>query len=118
MADKIANIEVVQLEGDIHIDAALVPDSVYVTGYNPAAKSEELIIHFQRKRNGGGDIKRIVISKRGAAVITFENPEGKMLMVNCSVLSSYLEDSNLVSKNCGYERSMFNLWRYLSQSGS
>lgn len=102
MAGKMANTEgtsgtpVVQVEGDIFIDPALVSCSVYVTGYKSTARSEDLIIHFQRTKNGGGDIESIVISKRGAAVITFDNPEGKMFMVTC-VLSVYLEDSSLVS---------------------
>lgn len=73
---------VVRVEGDIHIDPALVSCSVYVTGYKSTTKSEDLIIHFQRSRNGGGDIDSIVISKQGAAVITFDSPEGKMFMVN------------------------------------
>lgn len=87
MAEKMENTKgtsgtsVVQVEGDIHIDAALVSHSVYVTGYKSTAKSEDLIIHFQRTKNGGGDIEGIVMSKQGAAVITFDNPEGKMFMV-------------------------------------
>ena len=72
---------VVEVESDIRIDAALVPCSVFVTGYKPTTKWEDLIIHFQRARNGGGDIDNIAISKQGAAVITFDKPEGKMLMV-------------------------------------
>jgi len=88
MAENMANRErtagpsVVQVEGDIHIDPTLVFRSVYVTGFQPTTKSEDLIIHFQRSRNGGGDIDNIVVSKLGAAVITFDSPEGKMFMVN------------------------------------
>ena len=87
MAEKMENGEgtsgtsVAEVEGDIHVDPALVSHSVYVTGYKSTAKSEDLIIHFQRTKNGGGDINSIVISKRGAAVITFDSPEGKMFMV-------------------------------------
>ena len=88
MAEKMANaVEtagtlVVQVEGDIHIDPVLVSRSVYVTGFQPTTTWESLMIHFQRERNGGGDIDSIVISRRGAAVITFSNPEGKMFMVS------------------------------------
>lgn len=88
MAEEMANAEgtagslVFQVEDDIHIDSALVSRSVYVTGFQPTTKSENLVIHFQRTRNGGGDIDNIVISKRGAAVITFDSPEGKMFMAN------------------------------------
>lgn len=87
MAEKMENTEgtsgtsVAQVEGDIHIDPALVSHSVYVTGYKSTAKSEDLVIHFQRTKNGGGDIEGIVMSKQGTAVITFDNPEGKMFMV-------------------------------------
>ena len=87
MAEKMENAEgtsgtsVAEVEGDIHIDPALVSRSVYVTGFKSTAKSENLIIHFQRTKNGGGDIDSIIISKRGAAVITFDNPEGKLFMV-------------------------------------
>jgi len=73
---------VVELESDIRIDAALVPRSVFVTGYKPTTTWQDLVIHFQRMRHGGGDIDSIVMSKQGAAVITFDSPEGNMLMVN------------------------------------
>lgn len=89
MAEKMANVEagyasVVQVEGDIHIDATSVSRSVYVTGYRPTTTWEDLVIHFQRKRNGGGEIDNIVISKPEAAhaVITFERPEGKMFILD------------------------------------
>ena len=88
MAEKMANGEgtpgssVFQVEGDIHIDPVLVSRSVYITGFRPTTKSEDLLIHFQRSRNGGGDIDGIVISKRGAAVITFDSPEGKMFILD------------------------------------
>ena len=85
--DKMANAKgtaasVVQVEGDIYIDPVLVSHSVYVTGFKPTTEWTDLIIHFQRTRNGGGDIERMVISKRGAAVITFDSPEGKMFKVD------------------------------------
>jgi len=70
------------VEGDIHIDPPLVSRSVYVRGFQPTATLQSLLIHFQRAKNGGGEIEDIVISERGAAKITFENPEGKMFMVN------------------------------------
>ena len=93
-AGKTAGSSVVEVEGDIDIDRSQVSRSVYVTGYKPTTKSEDLIIHFQRTRNGGGDIDSIVISKRGVAVITFDDPEGKMIISN-QCLSTYLEDSNI-----------------------
>ena len=84
MAEKIANTGqtagpvVVGREDDTHIDPTRASHSIYVTGFPATTKSEDLIIHFQRKKNGGGDIGSITISKPGAAVITFDSPEGKM----------------------------------------
>lgn len=82
MAEKITNEEgsagtvVSRLEDDIHIDPTSVSRSIFVTGFLATPKPEEVIIHFQRKKNGGGEIDSIIISKRGAAAITFDNPEG------------------------------------------
>ena len=52
--------------------------SVLVTGFQASTTPEDLIIHFQRKRNGGGDIESIAVSKRGIAVITFDKREGEI----------------------------------------
>ena len=90
---------VVEVESDIRIDAALVPSSVFVTGYEPSTKWEDLVIHFQRTRNGGGDIGSIVVSKQGVSVISFDRSEGKMLMVISSQFK--LKDCNLLSEHYG-----------------
>lgn len=109
MADKLENMYtgIVEVEGDIHIDPALVSRSVYITGYKPTTKSHDLVIHFQRCKNGGGDIDTIVISKRGAAVITFDNPEGKMFMVHSCFRFIFRKLKPLIA-TLRYERSMFN----------
>ncbi len=97
MAEKLTNGEgssgtvVSRVEDDIHVDPTSVSRSIYVTGFHATAKAEELIIHFQKKKNGGGDIDSIIISKRGAAVITFDNPEGKIFMADW--LSKYKEET-------------------------
>ena len=71
------------VEDDINIDPTLVSRSVYVTGFQPTATWENLMTHFNRVRNGGGDIDSIVVSReREAAVITFYSLEGKLCMVN------------------------------------
>ena len=76
--ERTAGTEVIRVEGDIQIDATSVSRSIFVTGFQATTKPDKLIIYFQRKKNGGGDITSITVSKRGTAVITFENPEGKM----------------------------------------
>ena len=88
MAEKIPGVKrtagtvVVQVENGIEIDTTSVSRSIYVTGFEATTKPDDLIIYFQRKKNGGGDINSIIVSKRGAAVITFEDPEGKMNMID------------------------------------
>ncbi len=83
MAAKISYIPLgIQKEDDIYIDPTNVSRSIYVTGFRATTKSEDLIIHFQKKKNGGSDIDSIIISKRGAAAITFDNPEGKIFMAD------------------------------------
>ena len=52
--------------------------TIHVTGFQASTTPEDLIIHFQRKKNGGGDIESIAVSKRGNAVITFDKPEGEI----------------------------------------
>ena len=70
-------------EDDFLIDPPKsAPCSIYVTGFQAATTSEDLIIHFQKKRNGGDDVDSIVMSKHRAAVITFKSPEGKMFVAN------------------------------------
>ena len=80
MAEKVTYIlPVIQEEDNIHIDPASVSCTIYVTGFQAGTKPEELIIHFQRRKNGGGDIVGIVISSwQRAAAITFDSPEGKI----------------------------------------
>lgn len=75
---KIAGSVVLQVEGDIsEIDWTSISRSVIVSGFPAHTKLEDLIIHFQRRKNGGGDIEKIILSKKGTAVITFDEPEGE-----------------------------------------
>lgn len=75
---KIAGSVVVRVEGNIsEIDWTSISRSVIVTGFPAHTKSEDLIIHFQRQKNGGGDIEKIILSKKRTAVITFDEPEGE-----------------------------------------
>ena len=72
---------VIRKEEDIcigDIDTASISRSVFVTGFRPATKPADYIIHFQRNKNGGGDIDRIIVSKKGTAVITYDDPKGEM----------------------------------------
>ena len=75
---SVSIITVKELSGNV--DPKFMPRSVVVTEFKSSTTSEQLIIHFQRKQNGGGDVERITrSSKRQAAVITFHKPEGEKI---------------------------------------
>ena len=65
-------------EGIGDIDTESISRSVFVTGLHPATTPEDCIIHFQRMKNGGGDIDRVILSEKGTVVITFDDPKGEM----------------------------------------
>ena len=82
MAKKIANTgralgSVLRLKDDVYVPPSSASSSIYVTGFQATTTSDALISHFQNEKNGGGIIFNIMISERGAAVITFDSPEGK-----------------------------------------
>ena len=60
------------------IDTESISRSVFVTGLRPEIMPEDCVIHFQRRKNGGGDIERVILSEKGTAVITFDDPKGEM----------------------------------------
>ena len=72
-----SSVIVFWVEDDIFVPPELVSRSIYVTGFKVTTEAVHLIIHFENKKNGGGDIESMRISEQGAVVITFKNPEGK-----------------------------------------
>ena len=50
--------------------------SVVVSNIPPQITAENIVIHFQRQKNGGGEIDHVHIPKKGTAVVTFESSEG------------------------------------------
>jgi len=50
--------------------------SVVVSNIPPQTTAENIVIHFQRQKNGGGEIDHVHIPEKGTAVITFESSEG------------------------------------------
>ena len=71
------------VDGDIQIDTAKANRSIRVTSIPEGTTAEELIIHFQRRKNGGSEVDEIVMNNQGSAVITFDKAEGKMSVANC-----------------------------------
>ena len=54
--------------------------SIVVSNISPQTTKEGVIIHFQKRKNGGGDIDRIYIQKNGTAVVTFDEREGLCIL--------------------------------------
>ena len=51
--------------------------SVLVKNLSPKSTEKEVIIHFQKRRNGGGEVDCVRILREGTAVVTFEKIEGR-----------------------------------------
>lgn len=52
--------------------------SIVVSNIIPGTKEDALVIHFQRRKHGGGDVSSVTFTQDGdKAVVTFEDPESK-----------------------------------------
>ena len=49
-------------------------------------------IHFQRKKNGGGEIERVTLLKGGKAIVVFEDPKGTLVFL---VFDKFLRKEDL-----------------------
>ena len=53
--------------------------SIVVSNIPPGTKEEALVIHFQQRKHGGGDVSSIALAGNGDnAVVTFEDAKSKM----------------------------------------
>lgn len=55
----------------------LASRTVLVRDLSSRSKEADVIIHFQRKRNGGGEVDSVRMLGEGVAVVTFEKREGE-----------------------------------------
>ena len=62
--------------------------SVVVSNFPPDVGEDELTIHFQKPKNGGGDVDKVVVDGNVAFVI-FDSPEGWQCFVFLLCLASY-----------------------------
>ena len=68
---------------DIDLNEDKASRGIYVTGFPSNTTANELVIHFQRRKHGGGDIECFHITEKRDAVIIFDDPSGIYRM--CSI---------------------------------
>ena len=61
---------------DIDVNEDKASRGIYVTGFPSNTTAIELVIHFQKRKHGGGDIECIHIQEKRYAVIIFDDPLG------------------------------------------
>ena len=51
---------------------------ILVSNFPSNTSAEELTIHFQRTKNGGGDVESVRLIGEGRALVIFEEKEGNI----------------------------------------
>ena len=52
--------------------------TVMVSGLPEGSIEKGVWIHFQKRKNGGGEVVRVLLLKEGKAMVTFEDPRGRL----------------------------------------
>lgn len=69
------------------LDKDDIMESIVVSNIPPGTKEEALVIHFQQRKHGGGDVSAIKLTQNGDnAIITFEDEESKLSVDKFHVL--------------------------------
>ena len=63
---------------DVDLNEDKASRGIYVTGFPSNTTASELVIHFQKRKYGGGDIECLHITEERFAVIIFDDPSGIM----------------------------------------
>ena len=93
VAEKVVNSEheikgkVVQVELEKVESSATGCRAVLVSDLPEGVTENNVYIYFQKKKNGGGEVKKVEMLEEGKARVVFEKPEG---------LSEFYEISKLV----------------------
>ena len=61
--------------------------TVVVKNLSPSTSKEAIDIHFQRRRNGGGEVNDICLRSEVVAVVTFEKEEGWLDLLILKIIS-------------------------------
>lgn len=75
-------MDIVYCQDYEELDEEKAKRSVVVSNIPPEfGAGEKLLIHFQKEKNGGGEIERLcMVEPDGTAVITYEEAHGKLIL--------------------------------------
>ena len=73
--DKLQNLE--ELSNEKH-DERNEQKTISVSGLPEGSTENCVQIHFQKRKNGGGEIDKIELLGQGKAIIVFEDPQGTL----------------------------------------
>ena len=83
------------------------PKTISVSGLPEGSTENSVYIHFQKKKNGGGEIEKVEMLGQGKAIVVFEEPRGtlddellKISQRRNSYLVVDLEFKNCLQKPC------------------
>ena len=52
--------------------------TISVSGLPEGSTENSVYIHFQKKKNGGGEIEKVELQEQGKAIVVFEDPQGRL----------------------------------------
>ena len=73
--DTLQNLE--ELRNEKH-DERNEQKTISVSGLPEGSTESSVQIHFQKRKNGGGEIDKIELLGQGKAIIVFEDPQGML----------------------------------------
>lgn len=78
--------------------------SLVVTNIAPQTTDEDIVIYFQRQKNGGGEISHVHIPSKGTAVVTFDKNEGLYIELgSCYIFSAFCFYLTIIYDLPGYK---------------
>ena len=73
--------------------------TILVSDLPEGVSESDVHIHFQKKRNGGGEVEKVIISQeKNKALVVFEDPKGQQQLTETLLkhdFCSYIHDRNL-----------------------
>ena len=75
VTDTLKNME--ELSNEKH-DERNEPKTISVSGLPEGSTENSVYIHFQKKKNGGGEIEKVELLGQGKAIVVFEDPQGTL----------------------------------------